>query len=149
MGAFKSLPRRTPWSKHDENGSPQQIVLFTGSSEKLAISYALHLAADLQQRFKVLVAVSSLSNDENLSDIKILKYINTTLFMLQMDVSSQEDIQNVVDRIKEEDGHLDAVGKKLYVSFICKLIRIFYQVQSQVEVDTYELFPCFRPLTLQ
>ena len=29
-----------------------------------------------------------------------------------MDISSQEDVQNVVDRIKEEDGYLDAVGKR-------------------------------------
>jgi NAD(P)-dependent dehydrogenase (short-subunit alcohol dehydrogenase family) len=86
-------------------------VLFTGSSEKLAIAYALRLAADDQKRFKVLVAVSSLSSGENLSDTKILKYLNTTLFMLQMDISSQEDTQNVVNRIKEEDGYLDAVGK--------------------------------------
>ena len=111
MGAFKSIPKRTRQSQGDENDCRQQIVLFTGSSEKLAISYELRLAADDQKRFKVLVAVSSLSSGENLSDTKILKYLNTTLFMLQMDISSQEDTQNVVNRIKEEDGYLDAVGK--------------------------------------
>ncbi len=114
MGAFKSIPKRARRSEGDENHENdcrQQIVLFTGSSEKLAISYALRLAADAQKRFKVLVAVSSLSNGENLTDTKILKYLNTTLFMLQMDISSQEDVQNVVNRIKEEDSYLDAVGK--------------------------------------
>jgi NAD(P)-dependent dehydrogenase (short-subunit alcohol dehydrogenase family) len=112
MGAFKSLPKRARQSEGDENDCRQQIVLFTGSSEKLAISYGLRLAADPRKRFKVLVAVSSLSSGENLSDTKILKYLNKTLFMLQMDISSQEDVQNVVDRIKEEDGYLDAVGKR-------------------------------------
>ncbi|CAB4038171.1 retinol dehydrogenase 8-like [Paramuricea clavata] len=112
MGAFKSLPKRARQSEGDENDCRQQIVLFTGSSEKLAISYGLRLAADPQKRFKVLVAVSSLSSGENLSDTKILKYLNKTLFMLQMDISSQEDVKNVVDRIKEEDGYLDAVGKR-------------------------------------
>lgn len=112
MGAFKSLPRHVRRSESDENDSRQQIVLFTGSSEKLAISYALRLASDSQKRFKVLVAVSSLSSGENLSDTKILKFLNTTLFMLQMDISSQEDVQKVVDKIKEEDEYLDAVGKR-------------------------------------
>ena len=114
MGAFKSLPKRARRSECDEDESRQQIVLFTGSSEKLAISYALRLASDSQKRFKVLVAVSSLSSGENLSDTKILKYLNTTLFMLKMDISSQEDVQKVVDQIKEEDGYIDAVGKEAY-----------------------------------
>lgn len=110
MGALKSLPKRTRRSASDEDNHRQQIVLFTGSSEKLAISYALRLASDAQKRFKALVAVSSLSSGENLSDTKILKYLNTTLFMVQMDISSQGDVQNVVDRITEEEEYLDAVG---------------------------------------
>ena len=110
MGALKSLPKHTRRSASDENNCRQQIVLFTGSSEKLAISYALRLASDAQKRFKALVAVSSLSSGENLSDSKVLKYLNTTLFMVQMDISSQDDVQNVVDRITEEEEYLDAVG---------------------------------------
>lgn len=110
MGALKSLPKHTRRSASDENNYRQQIVLFTGSSEKLAISYALRLASDAQKRFKALVAVSSLSSGENLSDSKVLKYLNTTLFMVQMDISSQGDVQNVVDRITEEEECLDAVG---------------------------------------
>ena len=122
MGAFKSLPRRTRSSEGDESCRRQRIVLFTGSSEKLAISYALRLASDPQKRFKALVAVSSLSSGENLSDSKTLKYLNTTLFMLQMDISTQEDVQNVVDRIKEEDGYLDAVGKRACVKIAFHIV---------------------------
>lgn len=112
MGALKSLPKRMREDDGNKNADGgQQIVLFTGSSEKMAILYALRLAADTQKRFKVLVAVSSLSSGENLSDTKVLKYLNTTLFMLQMDISSDEDVRSVVKRITEEDGYLDAVGK--------------------------------------
>lgn len=109
MGAFKSLPKRVRHDEIEETGGHQQIILFTGSSEKMAILYALRLAADAQKRFKVLVAVSSLSSGEHLSDTKVLKYLNSTLFMLQMDISSDDDVQSVVERIKEEDGCLDAV----------------------------------------
>lgn len=107
---MKSLPKRVrqDGQKKEPDGR-QQIVLFTGSSEKMAILYAMRLAADSQKRFKVLVAVSSLFSVESLSETKVLKYLNSTLFMLQMDISDDEDVRSLVQRITDEDGCLDAV----------------------------------------
>lgn len=132
MGAIKSLPRRVrKGEKPDEMDSRQQIVLFTGSSEKMAILYGLQLAADSQKRFKVLVAVASLSSKEILSDTKIPKYLNGTLFIVQMDISSDGDVQGVVDRITEEDGRLDAVGKQAFT--LGKMYaRVWYQFSTHL-----------------
>lgn len=114
MGALKSLPMQVAVQRSANDSSHscrQQIVLFTGSSEKLAISYASRVALDPLKRFKVLVAVSSLSCGENLNDTRILKCLNKTLFMLKMNVSVTSDTQRVIDEIKEQEGRLDAVGE--------------------------------------
>lgn len=141
MGALKSLPKRVRQGNGNKNvDGDQQIVLFTGSSEKMAILYALRLAADTQKRFKVLVAVSSLSSGENLSDTKVLKYLNSTLFMLQMDISSDEDVRSVVERITEEDGYLDAVGKPMVTHWSVHILLYIYY--TTVVVRT--LLACLR-----
>ena len=128
MGAAKSRFKRkrssisshrksTPSQKEEETTGPK-VVLFTGSSHKMNLSFALPLAEDPLGKFKVLVTMPSLSSSEYLADSRILNILNKTLFVLQMDIDSDESIAGVLREIMENDGFIDAVGE-FYVLILC------------------------------
>lgn len=53
----------------------------------------------------------SLSSSEYLADSRTLNLLNKTLFVLQMDIQSEESIKGVLQEIMENDGFIDAIGK--------------------------------------
>ena len=102
----KSIP-----SQKEEEATGPKVVLFTGSSHKMNLSFALPLAEDPLGKFKVLVTMPSLSSSEYLADSRILNILNKTLFVLQMDMDSDESVAGVLREIMENDGFIDAVGE--------------------------------------
>lgn len=96
--------------KEEESASPK-VVLFTGCSHQMNLSFALPLAEDPRSRYKVLVTMPSLSSSEYLADSRTLNLLNKTLFVLQMDIQSEESIKGVLQEIMENDGFIDAIGK--------------------------------------
>ena len=60
----------------------------------------------------------SLASSEYLADSRVLNLLNKTLFVLQMDVDSDESVKGVLREIMENDGFIDAVGEFLkYCTF--------------------------------
>lgn len=111
MGAAKSR-----FTKSKNNDVPQEevttkVVLFAGSSYKLGLALALSLSEDPHTRFKALVAMPSLESSDYLADSRVLSQLNKTLFVLQMDVNSEDSVKEVISSILDNDGILDAVGE--------------------------------------
>lgn len=110
--------RKSIHSQKEEGTSGPKVVLFTGYSHKMNLSFALHLAEDPLGKFKVLVTMPSLASSEYLADSRVLNLLNKTLFVLQMDVDSDESVKGVLREIMENDGFIDAVGEFLkYCTF--------------------------------
>lgn len=105
--------RKSIHSQKEEETSGPKVVLFTGYSHKMNLSFALHLAEDPLGKFKVLVTMPSLASSEYLADSRVLNILNKTLFVLQMDVDSDESVKGVLREIMENDGFIDAVGEFL------------------------------------
>ncbi|KAM7451061.1 Retinol dehydrogenase 8 [Porites harrisoni] len=101
--------RKSIHSQKEEETSGPKVVLFTGYSHKMNLSFALHLAEDPLGKFKVLVTMPSLASSEYLADSRVLNLLNKTLFVLQMDVDSDESVKGVLREIMENDGFIDAV----------------------------------------
>ena len=116
MGAATSRFKRKHHSlrksvHREEEAAAPKIVLFTGYSHKMNLAFALPFAEDPLSKFKVLVTMPSLSSSEYLADSRVLNLLNKTLFVLQMDIESDESINGVLREIMENDGFIDAVGK--------------------------------------
>ena len=118
MGAAKSRfkrkrssIRKSVHSQKEEDAVGPKVVLFTGSSHKMNLAFALSLAENSLSQYKVLVTMPSLSSSEFLADTRILNLLNKTLFVLQMDMESGESIDRVLREIMDNDGFIDAVGK--------------------------------------
>ena len=110
--------RKSIHSQKEEETSGPKVVLFTGYSHKMNLSFALHLAEDPLGKFKVLVTMPSLASSEYLADSRVLNLLNKTLFVLQMEVDSDESVKGVLREIMENDGFIDAVGEFLkYCTF--------------------------------
>lgn len=103
-----SIGKGTQSQEEEESASPK-VVLFTGCSHQMNLSFALHLAEDPRSRYKVLVTMPSLSSSEYLADSRTLNLLNKTFFVLQMDIQSEESIKGVLQEIMENDGFIDAV----------------------------------------
>lgn len=112
MGAIKSrfLSSEGSHSRSPNDEFTTKIVLFTGTSHRLNLEFALTLANDAHSRFKVLVCMPSLSGGDYLGDSRVLQLLNKTLFVLQMDVFDEDSIRGVVREILETDGIIDSLG---------------------------------------
>ena len=64
----------------------------------------------------------SLASSEYLADSRVLNLLNKTLFVLQMDVDSDESVKGVLREIMENDGFIDAVGEFLKLLYIRKTL---------------------------
>ncbi|XP_020618501.1 uncharacterized protein LOC110056374 [Orbicella faveolata] len=131
MGAATSRFKRKHSSfrksvhKEEEAAAPK-IVLFTGYSHKMNLAFALPFAEDPLSKFKVLVTMPSLSSSEYLADSRVLNLLNKTLFVLQMDIESDESINGVLREIMENDGFIDAVGMSFYSFALPYFSRDYY-----------------------
>ena len=117
MGAAKSrLTRKRSLRKSLQKKvdlTTPKVVLFTGTSNKMNLAFALPLAEDPLSRFKVVVTLPSLSSSEYLADSRILNLLNKTLFVLQLDIESDESTSGVFREILDNEGFLDALGECL------------------------------------
>lgn len=135
--------RKSIHSQKEEETSGPKVVLFTGYSHKMNLSFALHLAEDPLGKFKVLVTMPSLASSEYLADSRVLNLLNKTLFVLQMDVDSDESVKGVLREIMENDGFIDAVGEFLKYCTFGRLLfsrARFFPVCLQNRISF--IFPC-------
>ena len=77
----------------------------------------------------------SLASSEYLADSRVLNLLNKTLFVLQMDVDSDESVKGVLREIMENDGFIDAVGEFL------RSFKILY-IRKTLIFRARDFFPC-------
>lgn len=135
MGATKSRFKRKHSSlrksvQTEQEATAPKIVLLTGHSHRMNLAIALPLAEDPLSSFKVLVTVPSLSSSEYLGDPRVLNLLNKTLFVLQMDIESDESINGVLREIMDNDGFIDAVGEFCHRVLINHVFTCYYLCTS-------------------
>ena len=94
--------------------SANRVVLVTGCSSGIGLVTAVHLAKDEQKRFKVYATMRNLGKKEALEK-EGGEALGQTLFIEKLDVSSEEQISQVIDDIIKKEGRLDILG--MYPNF--------------------------------
>ena len=87
----------------------QKVVLITGCSTGIGLATAVSFAKDPKKRFRVYATMRNLGKKEALeTDGK--EVLGSTLFIEKLDVTSEEEINKVVDDILAKEGKLDVLG---------------------------------------
>eukprot|EP00794_Sanderia_malayensis_P020238 gene20238-22217_t len=84
----------------------EKVVLITGCSTGIGFALALLLAKDKEGRFRVYATMRNLSK-RNLLEKEAGSYFQKTLFIKQLDVSSNEEIDKIVEEVTNEAGRID------------------------------------------
>ncbi|XP_065059710.1 retinol dehydrogenase 8-like isoform X2 [Rhopilema esculentum] len=88
--------------------SNQKVVLITGCSTGIGLATAVVLANDAEKRFKVYATMRNLDK-KNLLEKEGAEYLGKTLFIEKLDVSSEEEIGQVVDNLMSKEGRIDVL----------------------------------------
>ena len=90
--------------------SNQKVVLVTGCSSGIGLETAVMLARDADKRFKVYASMRNLAKKDPLekegSDV-----LGKTLFIEKLDVSSEEQVEKVLDDLLAKEGRIDVIGE--------------------------------------
>lgn len=87
-----------------------KTALITGCSSGIGLATAMLLAKDAGERFKVYATIRDLNEAEILKNAAG-DALNTTLFIKQLDVTSNEQIESVVDEIIAIENKIDVLGR--------------------------------------
>ncbi|XP_065059587.1 retinol dehydrogenase 8-like [Rhopilema esculentum] len=88
--------------------SNQKVVLVTGCSSGIGLETAVMLARDADKRFKVYASMRNFAKKDPLekegSDV-----LGKTLFIEKLDVSSEEQVEKVLDDLLAKEGRIDVI----------------------------------------
>lgn len=105
----------------DEDGSPR-IVFITGCSTGIGLATAVVLASDADKRFKVYATMRNLGKKAALEEAAG-KTLGESLFIKELDVTSEEAVNSLVKEIESEEGRIDVLvnnaGQGLVSVFEC------------------------------
>ncbi|XP_068728270.1 retinol dehydrogenase 8-like [Montipora capricornis] len=85
------------------------VVLISGCSSGIGLDTALHLAKDPEKRFKVYATMRNLAKKKGKLEEHGKEYLGKTLVIEEMDVSSDESVKNVVEKIIEIEERIDVL----------------------------------------
>eukprot|EP00795_Rhopilema_esculentum_P006054 gene6054-11428_t len=102
--------------------SNQKVVLITGCSTGIGLATAVVLANDAEKRFKVYATMRNLDK-KNLLEKEGAEYLGKTLFIEKLDVSSEEEIGQVVDNLMSKEGRIDVLAHQRKRKW-CKIIHL-------------------------
>lgn len=98
------------YSRKMASGS-QKVVLITGCSSGIGLETAVMLAKDPENRFKVYAAMRNLGKKEQL-EAEGKDVLGKALFIEKLDVTSEDQINNVVDNVLEKEGKFDILRRQ-------------------------------------
>lgn len=87
-----------------------RVVLITGCSSGIGLATAVLLAKDPEKRFRVYATMRNLDKSEALEQAGH-QYLNDTLFVRQLDVTSEESVTNALQTIYNEREKIDVLSK--------------------------------------
>lgn len=88
--------------------SKQKVVLVTGCSSGIGLDTAVSLAKDADKRFKVYATMRNLGKKGDLEKDGS-EVLGKTLFIHKLDVTSDDDINKVVDELLAKEGRIDVL----------------------------------------
>ena len=98
-----------------------KIVLITGCSTGIGLAIAVSLANNQNRKYKVYATMRNLGKKEDLEKAAG-DNLDKTLLIRQLDVCSDEHVDQVVDEIIEKEGRLDILSKLGLFNFAIDLI---------------------------
>ena len=85
------------------------VVLISGCSSGIGLDTALHLAKDPEKRFKVYATMRNLAKKKGKLEEHGKEYLGKTLVIEQMNVSSDESVKNIVEKIIAIEERIDVL----------------------------------------
>ncbi|XP_072040075.1 retinol dehydrogenase 8-like [Amphiura filiformis] len=85
-----------------------KIVVITGCSSGIGLETAVHLAKDKENRFKVYATMRNLTKKDQL-ETAAGSTLYKTLFIRELDVTKENSIVEVIDKINKEEGRVDVL----------------------------------------
>lgn len=110
-GASKSASFQANEAEEYEENLSQRVVLVTGSSSGVGLTLAALLANDPQKRFKVYASMRNLSKKEALEEAA-QGVLGDLLTIIQLDVCSDQSVNDAVDEVMKKEGRIDVLGKR-------------------------------------
>ena len=89
---------------------PQEIVLITGTSSGIGLSAAAMLAKHPGQKFKVYAAMRNPAKKDELVK-KAEGCADKDLFVIQLDVCSDDSVNAAVKQVLDKEGRIDVLGE--------------------------------------
>ena len=88
----------------------QKVVLITGCSTGIGLKTAVKLAKDEKKRFKVYATMRSLEKTKCLEE-EGGGCLGKSLFIEELDVTKDDSINKLVEKILAKEGKIDVLGK--------------------------------------
>ena len=89
---------------------PNRVVLITGCSSGIGLATAVLLAKDPDKRFRVYATMRNLDKKASLEEAA-QDQLNDTLFVRELDVTSDESVANALQSIYAERERIDVLSK--------------------------------------